>query len=155
VDIAIEALEACHRDDVELLVLSGSGTERSRDPRVHIFPYERVPGLEFQRRLCAIDALVLPFERSGMLTTGTVGEAIGQGLPAIASDWGFLTEVLGDAAICYGQTAEELTACIEALTSQQLEAAAHASRALRPRHDCRVIAHQTADLLEEVMDNPR
>jgi spore maturation protein CgeB len=104
----------------------------------------------YRRRLAAVDALVLPFAAGEMLTTGTVGDAVGLGVPSISSDWPYLTEVLGDAAIVYGQGLADLTACIRGLDREDLERARTAAVALQPTYDWTTVAAQTHDLLEAV-----
>src|SRR5690606_30534289 len=102
------------RQDLELVVWSLRGGEHvPDDPRIVALPYEMVGREEYDRRLAALDALVMPFDPDGeMLTTGTIGDALGFGLPTIASCWAFLTEELGDAAITYGRTEDDLVACL-------------------------------------------
>ena len=91
-----------------------------------------------------------------MLATGTLADAIGVGLPALVSDWPFLTEMLGDAGIRVGHTAAEIAAALDG---------AHARATRRgPRRDGRAapcastgapIAARTADLFERVvLDEP-
>ena len=151
VAMAIEAFVAAGRDDFELLVLSLDEGEPVPDlPGVVARPYELVLAEVYNRRLRAIDVLVLPFRPGDMLTTGTVGDAIGLGIPSIASDWGYLTEALGEAAIVYGQGLDALTACIAGLDDHQLERAAAAARALQPTYDWATVAALTHDLFEAV-----
>lgn len=151
VAMAIEAFAAAGRDDLELVVLSLDEGDPIPDvPGVVARPYELVVAEVYNRRLRAIDVLVLPFRPGDMLTTGTVGDAVGLGIPSIASDWGYLTEALGDAAIVYGQGLEALTSCIAALDDDQLGRAGAAARALQPVYDWAVVAAQTHELFEAV-----
>lgn len=144
VELVMRAVARCARDDIELLVLSLRGDEAvPDDPRVVARRYEEVPREEYDRRLQAIDALVMPFDPDGeMLTTGTVGDAIGHGLPTLASSWEFLAEALGDAAITYGRTEDDLVACLDALDRASLDRAAAAAVGLRPRHEWHVVADE-------------
>ena len=151
VAMAIEAFARAGRGDLELLVLSLDEGDPVPDvPGVVARPYELVPADVYNRRLQAIDVLVLPFRPGDMLTTGTVGDAIGRGIPSIASDWGYLTEALGDAAIVYGQGLEALTACIAGLGDDDLARAEAAARALQPVYDWATVAEQTLALFEAV-----
>ena len=106
------------------------------------------------RRLVAIDVLAFPFAAQGMLMTGTAFDAIGAGKAALVSDWPLLHEVLGDAAIPYGSTREELTACLDALTPERVARSAAAADSLRARYEWQDLAAQTFALLEEVAARP-
>jgi hypothetical protein len=152
IDLVMEAVVQCTRQDVELVVFSlGAGQSAPDDPRVVGLPYERVPRQVFDRRLRALDVVVLPFEPGLMLTTGTVGDVVGAGLAALTSDWEYLAEALGFAAIRYGQTADDLTACIEQLNPADIDRAGAAARALRSRYDRRRVARLHLEFLRDVM----
>jgi hypothetical protein len=97
----------------------------------------------------AIDVLVFPIRPGELLTSGVVGDAVGAGLPSVISDWMFLSETLGDAAICYGSTREELTACLERLASDDLTRCATKARDLQPLYGRERVAEQLLDLLTE------
>jgi glycosyltransferase involved in cell wall biosynthesis len=145
VAMVMRAVTRSSRDDLELLVLSlREGEEAPDDPRIVARPYEMVPRADYDRRLGALDALVMPFDPDGeMLTTGTIGDALAHGLPTIASSWGFLTEQLGDAAITYGRTEDDLLRCLEALDRESLAAAGAAAVRRRPSHRWSHIADLT------------
>ena len=116
----------------QLLVLSlWPGQDPVADSRIVAFPYEEVARAVYDDRLRAVDALVMPFRPTGMLTTRTVGDAVAHGLPCIVSDWPFLAEVMPGATIPYGRTAKDLTACIDGLTTRALAAARSGAIALR------------------------
>ena len=66
------------------------------------------------------------------------------------SDWPVLDEVFGGAAIRYGSTREDLTACLEALTPERVAASSRAMRDVQQRTDWGVIASETWDLLDEL-----
>jgi len=137
--------------DLQLLVLSlGEDDRVPDDPRIHAIPYGMVPRDQFNRRLATIDVLAIPIEGDDYLTTGQFADAVGLGIPAITSDWPFLTEMLGDAAIVYGQGADALERCLRDLDPAHVERAAAASRALQSRYDWARIAEQTADLFDAV-----
>jgi len=147
----LDAFAACGRDDIEL-VIRVSGDETVPDhPRLRIDDDRHLDDRRYLRRLRAVDALVLPFGPAGMLTTGTAFDAIGAGLAVITSDWGFLDETFGDAAIRYGSTAAELEDCLRALTVEQLDNHKAAVAALRPRFDWGPIAEATFTSLTDLV----
>jgi glycosyltransferase involved in cell wall biosynthesis len=151
VALVVDAFLACGRDDLELLVLSlGPDDPVPSHPRIVARPYRMEPRWLYNRRLRAIDVLVLPFRGESMLTTGVVGDAVGLGLPTLVSDWPFLTEVLGGAGICYGRTADDLAQQLRRLDEAALADAAAACRALQPAYDWSVVAERTFELLEAV-----
>jgi hypothetical protein len=86
-----------------------------------------------------------------MLATGTVADAIGVGVPALVSDWPYLTETLGGAGIRVGHTAGEIAPALDALTREQLDAARAATGALRSAYAWPPIADRTFDLFERVV----
>ena len=145
---------ACGRDDVQVVCWSlGLGEEAPEDPRVAIAStYREVDAHTYALRLAACDAIALPFDPDGdMLATGTAFDAIGLGIPALVSDWPFLTETLGAAGIRVGHTAAEVAAALEALTPADLATARDAMVALRPRYGWDAIADATFALLERVV----
>jgi glycosyltransferase involved in cell wall biosynthesis len=147
----MEAFARVPRNDLQLLVLSlGPGDVVPDDPRIHAFPYEGVARDVFNRRLATLDVLAMPIEGGDYLTTGQFADAVGLGIPALVSDWPFLVEMLGDAAIVYGQGRDALERCLRELDAGQLERAAAASRALQPVYDWARIAERTFELLEAV-----
>jgi hypothetical protein len=152
VELVMRAMARSTRDDVELLVLSLSDDDVvPDDPRIRAWPYEMVARQEYDRRLLAVDALVMPFDPDGeMLTTGTIGDALGFGLPTISSSWSFLTESLGDAGITYGRTEDDLVACLDALDQVTLERTAAAAKALSPEREWAPIAELTYEALDEL-----
>ncbi|MEU1809769.1 glycosyltransferase [Micromonospora aurantiaca (nom. illeg.)] len=151
VALVIDAVAACDRDDIELLVLSGTPElPRPPDPRIRVVPYELVPRREYNRRLAAIDVLVLPFHDGDMLATGTVADAVGRGLPALVSPWPFLTEMLGGSAIPYGRTRADLTRCLDSLDDARLDRARAASGRLRDAHDWARVAELHLAALESL-----
>lgn len=148
VGLVMDAFAASDRDDLELWVLSLGPQDVARvHPRIVTHAYEMVDRREYDRRLGAVDALILPFDHR-MLTTGTVGDAIGHGLPAVTSDWPYLAEVLDDAAIAYGRTVGDLTDCLRSLDAASLAAAAQASHAKQAETSWPAVAEQTFALLE-------
>jgi glycosyltransferase involved in cell wall biosynthesis len=147
-DIAMAAVAASTRDDIELLVCTDRPAPA--DPRIVRLPPERVSRAEYNRRLAVLDALVLPFDNGEMLTTGAVGDAVGAGLPSLVSDWPYLAEALGDAGIRYGSSAADLAHCIDTLDEGRLGAAAKAAVRLQEDYDWRRVADLHFELLERV-----
>jgi len=151
VDEAIAAFARTSRPDLELRVFSVDGKGPvPDDPRIFVEPYSRVDRSTYDRRLIASDALIMPFHRTLMVTTGTVADAIAHGLPSLTSDWPFLEEVLGDAAIPYGTHPAELSTCLEHLDRTQLQHAADAAVALQARYDPAATAEALFAFAKEV-----
>jgi hypothetical protein len=75
---------------------------------------------------------------------------VGVGIPALTSDWPYLAEVLGDAAIPYGRSADDLAATLDALDDATLERATAASQALRPLLDPATVAEDLHRALDEL-----
>ena len=150
VQLVIDAVHRCERDDVQLCVWSLQGEEVPDDPRIVAAPYDMVDEPTYVRRLHALDALVLPFTDE-MLTTGTVADALALGLPSLVSPWPYLQEALGGSAIAYGETAADLAACIDTLTPSRLAEAAEAAVRERASAEWTVIAESTRRFLEEVV----
>lgn len=150
VQLVIDAVHRCRRDDVQLCVWSLTDEKVPDDPRIVAHPYDLVPEDVYARRLFALDALVMPFD-DGMLTTGTVADAVAVGLPTLASPWEYLTEALGEAAILYGESADDLAACIDALTADRLATAGRAAAALRADTDWSNIAQTTLAFIDDLV----
>lgn len=153
VQLVLDAFHRSTRDDIALCVWSLDGPDAEvvpDDPRITAVPYDHVDLATYAHRLFALDALIMPFD-DGMLTTGTVGDAVGVGLPALVSDWGYLHEALGDAAIPYGTSATDLAACIETLDTKRLAAAASASTARQSAMDWTVIAESTLAFFDDII----
>ena len=149
--LVLDAFHAVDRDDVQLVIrLSGDETVPN-DPRIHV-DRDALPEKAFVRRMGAIDALVLPFAPTGMLTTGTAFDAIGAGIPAITSDWGFFDDVFAGADIRYGTSAEDLRRCFATLTPERIDAARAAMAARRSAFDWAPIAERHLEFLETVAE---
>ena len=149
--LLMEAFARVPRDDLQLLVLSlAPGEPVPADPRIKAIPYAHLSREAFNRRLATLDVLAMPIEGGDYLTTGQFADAIGLGIAALASDWPFLTEMLGGAAIVYGRGREALERCLRELEPARVAAAARAARALQERHDWGTLADATWGLLEEL-----
>jgi hypothetical protein len=126
------AVSRSARRDVELRIFSlRPGETTVTDPRVAAEPYTRADRLLWDQRLAASDALIMPFHQTSMLTTGTIADAVAHGLPCLTSDWPYLTETLGDAAIVYGSSPLLLTGVVNRLEAATLTRARNAAARLR------------------------
>lgn len=145
----MEAFAATEREDLQLLVCSlGPDEVVPDDPRITALPYEFVPREVYDRRLATVDVLALPFDPDGeMLTTGTVGDVIGLGLPALASRWPYLVEALGEAAVFFD--GEDLVRVLDELDAERLARAREAARALRAVTDWTVLAERLLAVIED------
>lgn len=152
VQLVLDAFHACSREDLQLLVTCVADERVPDDPRILALPHRNEDERVYFERLAAVDVFVFPFEREGMLMTGTAFDAIGSGKAALISSWPALVEVFGDAAISYGETREDLTACLESLDARRVEASALAIARLREVTAWPVIAESTLQLLEEMAD---
>src|SRR5262249_9226255 len=131
VQLVLDGFHACGRDDLRLFVACLDGEEVPDDPRIVATPYTYVSPADYAAQLACVDALVLPSAPAGMLTTGTVADVVGLGLPALVSAWGYLTETLGGAGLPYGETPSDLTDRLASLTAADLAGAAAHARALQ------------------------
>jgi glycosyltransferase involved in cell wall biosynthesis len=150
----LAAVAATRRDDIEVVCWSlGFGETAPADPRIAIAArYREVDARTYAIRLAACDAIALPFDPEGdMLATGTVFDAIGLGIPALVSEWPFLTDTLGGAGVPVGHRTDEIAAALETLTIEQLGAARARTEALRSRYEWGPIADATFALFERVV----
>lgn len=155
VEAFMEGFSRSRRDDAELVVWSLDDGERvPDDPRIRAEPYDSVDRATYDRRLLAVDVLVLPFTE-GMLATGTVGDAIGHGLATMASDWGFLRETFGDAAIPCPLEPDDVAAAVDGLSDDDVRRSAAAVAALREPHDWATSAAATLELFDALPRPPR
>jgi glycosyltransferase involved in cell wall biosynthesis len=154
VQVFLEAVAACGRDDVQVVCWSlGPGDVVPDDPRIAIAQqYRGCDAPTYASRLAACDALALVFDPDGdMLATGTVADAQGVGLPALVSEWGYLTETLGEGGIPVGHTVASIAAALDALTVDRLAIAAAAVWAGRDAYEWAPLANRTADLFERAL----
>jgi hypothetical protein len=148
VQLVVDAIEASSRTDVQLIARATPGMS-SPDDRV-ILDYGHLPERGFRRRMKAFDAIILPFKPKGMLATGTIFDCIGAGVPAIISEWEYLTEVLGEAGIRFGSTVADLSACIDTLPEPALVRSRQATVALRERYRWSDIGLRTLATFEQL-----
>lgn len=149
VQLVVDAVAASGRTDVQLVARVDNHTVVPDDSRI-VAETHHTPTDTYLRRFRAFDAVVLPFTRSGMLTTGTAFDCIASGVPAITSNWDFFDETFAGADIRFGSTVDDLAACIDELTDDRLAAARSATLALQPDYEWDTIADRTAAVLEEV-----
>jgi glycosyltransferase involved in cell wall biosynthesis len=154
VQVVLDAVAACERQDVELVCWSlGPEEVVPDDPRIAIAErYRMVDEPVYATQLAACDVLALVFDPDGeMLATGSAADAIGLGLPALRSDWGYLVEQLGGAGIPVGHSSESIAAAIDGLTDEVLAEARDASVRRQQDLDWAPLATKTFDLFERVV----
>ncbi|MDE0115673.1 MAG: glycosyltransferase [bacterium] len=145
--LVVDAVAACGRDDIQLVIRVDLSVAVPDDPRI-IAEHGHLDFNQYLRRMKAFDAVILPFAPSGMLTTGTAFDCLGAGVPAITSDWDFFDETFAGADIRYGSTVEDLARCLDKLTPQELDRSRQALIERRPAFDWDPIADQTLAVLE-------
>ena len=145
--LAVDAVAACRRDDIQLVIRVDLSVAVPDDPRI-IAEFGHLDFNQYLRRIKAYDAVILPFAPTGMLTTGTAFDCLGAGVPAITSDWDFFDETFAGADIRYGSNVEDLTRCLDELTPEALDRSRQALIERRPAFDWGPIAQQTLAVLE-------
>ena len=145
--LVVDAVAACARDDIQLVIRVDLSVAVPDDPRI-IAEHGHLDFNQYLRRMKAFDAVILPFAPTGMLTTGTAFDCLGAGVPAITSDWDFFDETFAGADIRYGSTVADLTRCLDELTPQELDRSHQALIERRPVFDWEPIAVQTLAILE-------
>ena len=154
VQVALDAVAACGRDDLELVCWSlGPDDVVPDDPRIAIAErYREVDRPTYATRLASCDVLALVFDPDGeMLTTGSAADAMGLGRPALRSEWGYLVEHLGAAGIPVGHTVDSVAAALDALTEDRLAVARAAAAVRKDALGWPVLADRTVSLLERVL----
>ena len=145
--LVVDAVAACTRDDIQLVIRVDLSVAVPDDPRI-IAEFGHLDFSQYLRRMKAYDAVILPFAPTGMLTTGTAFDCLGAGVPAITSDWDFFDETFAGADIRYGSTVEDLARCLDELTPEDLDRSRQALVERRPAFDWAPIANQTLAVLE-------
>ncbi len=145
----IDAVHACSRDDLQLVIRIEGEESVPDDPRI-IIDRGHIPDSLYHRRMAAIDALILPFDPEGMLTTGTAFDAIGAGVATITSEWAFFDETFEGHDIRYGSTVDDLRDCLEGVDADRLAVSAAGMGEIRERFEWTSIADQTLALLEDL-----
>lgn len=145
--LVVDAVHACARDDIQLVIRVDLSVAVPDDPRI-IAEFGHLDFSQYLRRVKAFDAVILPFAPSGMLTTGTAFDCIGAGVPAITSNWDFFDETFEGADIRYGESVEDLTRCLDNLSPEALDHSRQALIDLRPTFEWGPIANRTLAVLE-------
>ena len=145
--LVVDAVVACRRDDIQLVIRVDLSVAVPDDPRI-ISEHGHMDATKYLRRMKAFDAVILPFAPTGMLTTGTAFDCLGAGVPAITSHWDFFDETFAGADIRYGDTVEDLTRCLDELTPEALDRSRQALIDRRPAFDWGPIAERTLSVLE-------
>ena len=153
IGLAVDGFLASGRTDLDLTIFSlGEGETLPNHPRLLGRRYTNVNRTTYNRRLAYLDVLLFPIRPDGtMLTTGLVGDAIGVAKPAIVSDWPFLTETFGNAAIEFGSDAAGLSRCLAELDLSTLDDRSEAMRALQDEYAWERSADETLGLFEELV----
>lgn len=151
VQVVLDAVAACDRDDVQLVCWSlAEGDEAPHDHRIaRARRYGQVEPPAYAARLAACDVLALVFDPDGeMLATGTAADATGLGIPALRSDWPYLVEALGDGGIPCGHTVQSVAAAIDGLTPEVLAAARAGAERRRAEIAWSALAPRILDVFE-------
>jgi hypothetical protein len=127
-----------------------------RDPRIAIAePRQFLSDETHSQQLAICDLIALPIDPNGeMLTTGFVPDAFAMGLGILTSDWEFLKETCGDAAIPCGHTPEAIAHCLDQLTVADVQAARKASYRIRDTRDWESARQPLVEFYQGVR-NPR
>jgi hypothetical protein len=147
----VDAVSACNRSDIQLVARLSSAIRVPTDRRI-IANYGHVERSRYYSRLSAVDGIILPFLGDTMLTTGTAFDCIGGGIAPITTNWEFLEETFGDAAICYGESKADLVSCLLSLTPERLRSSGMATGALRGNHEWVSIGQLTTQVFETVLE---
>jgi hypothetical protein len=130
------------------------GETAPHDERIAIAePYSWVYEHTHEKRLAVCDLIALPIDPDGeMLTSGFVVDAVAMGLGILASEWEYLTESAGEAAIPCGHSAESVAECLNALTVTDVVKARAASLELRSHLDWESAREPTLNFYQAVLD---
>ncbi len=151
VQLAMDAVAASSRQDIQLFVVCLADERVPDDPRIVAIPAAHLNGAAFRLLLQAVDVFLLPFQEGGsILTTGLVADALTVGKPMLISDHPYLVEATGEAGICYGRSREDLTACLERLDDATLATARAATHRVRKGLRWKSAAIETVRFLREV-----
>ncbi len=146
------------RTDIEVVCWSRSADDPAEmfegDKRITVADvYEMVDEDIYGRRLGVCDVLAMPFGDGGdMLATGTTSDAVGLGLPILASSWPYLQEYLGDGALPMGDTVASIAGALNDLTLDQLTTAAASSVAKQADYEWDVVSARTKAVFEALIE---
>ena len=151
----LDGVACAKRADVQVVCWSLlPGETAPYDARIAVAkPYHNVDRATYAAYLSACDVIALPFvPECDMLATGTAFDAIAFGLPALATVWPYLGEVLGPAGIPIGVAPTEVAEALDALDESTLRVARVAAVECRAATEWQPIAEQTLALFEELFD---
>jgi glycosyltransferase involved in cell wall biosynthesis len=150
----LEGFARTTRDDTQVTCWSLTDQDVvPRDPRIVIPRRTRhVHDRTFRRMLAVCDVIAVPYQVDGeMLTTGFASSAVEAGIGVLRTDWPYLKEVLGDAAIPIGNDVEGFSMALSRLGVDDIERAKRTSSRLRSSHSWRTIAAQYEEFYESVL----
>jgi len=154
VELILRAFLSGARDDRQLLVSAlEEDMDIPDDPRIIPIYRKRKSWLkreELSRQVKLCDALVCAHTGSTYLTSGLVADAVGAGIPMLANEWGFFSEIMGEAAWYYDGSEQGLAQLFAGVTTADIEAGKRASAALQHDYSWPVIAEKTFELFREL-----
>lgn len=153
VQLAVNGFLASERDDIDLTIFSlPEGVTVPKHSHVCGRTYKNVGRTRYNHRLAFIDVLLFPLRADdSLLTTGVAADAIAVGKPVIVSEWPYLAEVFGDAAIVFGQDDTGLGSCLAELDLATLDERSDAVRSLQDAFSWDRLAVATLELFEELL----
>ena len=153
VDLIMRAFQRAARPDQQLLVTALTSDHAvPDDPRIFARPYDGWRERDVvATHLQVCDALVCAHGGEAYLISGQVGDAIGAGLPMLASSLGFFREAMGDACWTFDDSEEGLAAAFASLTTDEIRRGKRAAAARRSGCSWDTIADRTVELYREVV----
>lgn len=151
--LVVEGFLGSERDDFDLTIFSlAAGETVPEHPRILGRAYKRVSRSVYNRRLAFLDILIFPIQPDAeLLTTGVAADAMAVAKPVITSTWPYLGEIFGEAALVFGSSADDLSACLAELDVATLDERAMAVRALQDAFSWERSAEQTLRLMEDLL----
>jgi len=153
VDLIMRAFGRAGRRDQQLLVTALTREDEvPDDPRIVVLPYDVRRGrTEVAAQVQVCDALVCAHGGDAYLSSGQVGDAVGAGLPILASPLGFFRETMGEACWTFDGTEAGLAALFASLTAEEIARGQRAAEALQSGYSWSGIARRTLDLYRLVV----
>lgn len=149
--IAAAFMKAARPDQQLIITAHPFDLDVSTDPRIVLIPREKYLSRETiagHVKLC--DALVSAHIGNTYLTSGTIADSIGVGIPTLTNPWGYMNETLGDSAFYHDNTVDGLAELFASLTVEQIEAGKAATVALQEEYSWPVAAAKTAEFMRQV-----
>ncbi|PTY02246.1 hypothetical protein DB346_09010 [Verrucomicrobia bacterium LW23] len=153
VDMIVRAfMRAARPDQLLLLTAHPYETDVTGDPRIVLLPRNGWFTREIiAAQVHACDALVSAhLHGESYLTSGTIADSIGAGIPMLANDWNFFVETLGDSALWHNNTEDGLTELFRTVSHEDLQRCKAATAALGPRFAWQALAPRTLKLLRRL-----